>query len=796
MTSVSFEIYNSGEKSQISAYIDFVHTSIVDGPADTLPFCASYFTPSRGSVAYGETLKYTFSGSNPSLESSPVNFPLDDTVNAIAVTMDNAPGITDCTLYYALDGASKFTESDSYTLDMRSGTNTYFFPLGEYPEGTLLSKFKLTFNGKYNGSVTIYSISPTRAYFAPEYPGKLAAAVSEDSIVVSGSIPTVPQGAEKLCLYRLSPGEDERKLAEMNLAPYAETGAFAEFSFPVPLEDGFLYKYYAVYEGENVFVPVGAAVFADISSGVYAKPDGVKGAVGFTSAQAYEMYAQALTLQLSAEGLFAAEGEEYTFLNEKYHVNSDTISYLDKQLSTAYADGLYICVRLGAGEEIQALYAAVSYLAERYADGENGLISEFTLSGLDAGRLADEAGIYAAGVLRGAYQTLAAAGSDAGVSICGDSYAFFRTVLSAAGDFPYGIRIETEAAVNYTNSYSGQPISVTNADADCADALISYIKSVNSKIPVSLDFGLVDSCPRLAFDFIKFASRADCLYFRFGADNAEAAELFSLLDSADGLKTAEKYAADCGISDWKTAFPSYPSYAKTRRTAQAEYAAGVPDGAEIVFDASATDAAASLRSRAAAWWSLETVNGQSAACAAFELTESGVGHIRLTPAAYVSDGCAIYLLLNVDYLADGAEAPQASVRINGQRGTLSSRLTLTGDARAAVLYGGDATGGDIESIDIYVYGQKGDTPRLCVYEIAAAPYDEAGETDKAEETTAADTSSPSVGQTEEQTEAERQPGEGRLLLIVILVVLGMFILFGGVLAVLNKRQKRTGEGKK
>ena len=236
--------------------VDRVHTALVDGLPDRLPYFASAFSTTRGDISYtSDSLVFTPSGSNSSFESTDCGYMTNGVYNALAVRLINNCTAEKIKMSFKLDKQRSYNDENSKTLALLPGENVYYFNIGGFQSGTTVGAFKIELPGKAEGKIEIKSIGFATYRFPAEYSGKVTALTAGDKIKISGSMPEYPASSQKICLYRIAPGVDEELPAAIDTEPYATAKVSDSFSFEIPLYDGeqnnAYFKYLVRYEGKN-----------------------------------------------------------------------------------------------------------------------------------------------------------------------------------------------------------------------------------------------------------------------------------------------------------------------------------------------------------------------------------------------------------------------------------------------------------------------------------------------------------------------------------------------------------------
>ena len=784
---------------EIEAALDCLHTSNVDGMPEDLALFASDFTCSKGSkISYSDgALVFAANGRESYIESSLCNYILTEKHNTLAITIENGAKASSAVLSCRLNGAAKFTETDSFERELGEGTATYYFRTDIYRGDNVLNYFRLTFPDKIKGEIKIKKIELTAYRYPVSYPGTLTVSENGETLKISGSVQTYPAGSEEIRLYRLLPGEDEERFEELNVTPYRTAEPAKTFSLEIPRKDGdtdnALYKYFAVYYGDT---PYYAAPAAYLPTGVCAHGGTGEKCVSLQSDLSVLALAEPDTVFMSfdAEKLFCEDGT----CDEEYFAPFDAAA--DRLRGEGFGAAALITFAAGIAdigkEEGFSLFVnALTAVSDRYGDILKAVIPGGALNGKDAVESAvsdDRAVRYAAALARTAAYVLSPRGINTLLPVSADGEG------CGIARFLDMLKEEKTDGVCFGFAVSGE-------DED-PDAVISAAGKISAVLSSSLTYNgkkreLVACMPfpksetELVNRFCRAAEYCGGVYFCGAFCDDGVTDLFAALCSADGTARVDSIIKENGGFGAALLYPRSASYKNIHR--RTEITDEAPEGSvSVLFDG-------------------KTGEGQTAYDSCRDIYQGAVGN---DPAAELEfdfslgdrgkavfeteeakDNGAVYIRLYADYLPADEKTVEAQLTVTGENGCVYGYCTLRESETESYCIKTDGLLGSVRKVTVYVKQNESgtlSTPRICVLGVYAA--DAASEQTVTEEK---ETEPPQpetqvfVTETEAATE-EPQPeedGTGRLLLITLCVMISMFAVCGAVIFIMKKttEKKRT-----
>ncbi len=771
----------SSDGSPVEAALDCLHTAIVAGMPEDLPFFASDFAPAKGSVSYSDGgLTFTVNGQNPFLESSPCNYVIPERFNSLAVTIYNGAKAKSAELSCKMNGASKYNESDVYKLDLEEGEATYYFKAGNYRGQSVLNAFRLTFDGRLKGEIKISGIKLTSYRFPAVYPGKLSADLSGDILKITGSVPSYPSGAKEIRLYRLLPGQDEERFEELEAAPYRTAKPSKTFSFDVPKTengtDNTLYKYFAVFYGESAFYPAAAAYVLQ-SADAPAKTG--------TRCVSFQPDVSALA-EAEPDTVFFTVDTERIYKEDKGY-DEEYFAPFDEAAARLYGEGVsaafYLSYPNGMPDiadqtSFDRFVSLLGYVSERY---KNVLKAVVPCAELDSESVSlaagsdDRAVRYAAALARTASAVLSPLGVNTLLPLSAERGAGFLRMLDMEGldDTPFGFVL--------TGDYSPKAVS---------ELLSSSLLYKSSERELIYKTKLPDGEEALMKSFYSLTEYCSGVWYEGEFEEEAIAEFFRAADSADGVERADLILGENGGLTAKQLYPHVSGYKKVYK--KTDMGQDKPEGSvSVLFDGKTDERWATYDACREVYQG--AVNNGQAAELAFDFSHGKRGKAVFTPEPAADNG-AFYIRLYADYLPADTGSISIAVYIYGDNGCVYGDIVCGESESRSVCVKTDGLLGTVRKIAFEVK-QNGEgalsTPRICVSEIYAADArSEQTVTDEPE--TEPPEPETQIFETEKKTEpadtveTEAEDGSGKLLIITISVMLGMFALCGGVIFVLKK----------
>ena len=782
----------SSDGGVIEAALDCLHTANVDGMPEDLPLFASDFSCRGGKLSYsGGSLTFEANGKEPYIESSVCNYLIDEKYNALAITLVNSAGASSAVLSCRMNGAAKYNESDVYGLELQDGRNTYYFKAGNYRGQSVLNAFRLTFSEKLKGSVTVEKIELTSYRFPTRYPGTLSVTESGPDLKISGSVPSYPATSKEIRLYRLLPGQDEERFEELDVTPYRTAEPAKTFSFVIPKEDNgidnTLYKYFAVYYGDSAFYAAPAAYVPSRTS------------AAVNTGERCVSYQPDLSLLTEAEPdavFFTLDTDK--IYNEDGTVNEEYLSEYDlaaKRLGEENISAAFILTRqsgapdLSSEAQFDGFVSILRFVCERYA----GVIrSVVPCPELDSESLSDSAGSddravrYAAALARTASAVLTPYGVKALLPVSSDCETRFLMMIGEEklSDVPFGFLL------------CGRE-SETLAQRSAASYVSTSLLYKNAKRETIYKTKLPDDLSELLSGFYYATGFCSGVYYDGELKDDGTAEIFRSASSADGVAAADAVLKENGGGSVSLLYPHTSEYKKIYK--KVEITEDKPDGSvSILFDGKTDER----------WTTYDAcrdvyqgaVNNESAAELTFDfgLGRRGKAVFDTGP---VTDNGAFYIRLYADYLPSDTGSVKVTVYLYGDNGCVYGDVSLRESEIAAVCIKTDELLGAVRRI-VFAVSQNEDgtlaTPRICAAEIYAA--------DAKSEQTVTDPPETEPPKPETQvfvTETQTEPAQtepvnegddtGRLLIITLCVMLGMFVCCGLLIFILklisDKKQK-------
>ncbi|MBQ7171887.1 MAG: hypothetical protein IJR89_06395 [Clostridia bacterium] len=195
----------------------------------------------------------------------------------------------------------------------------------------------------------------------------------------------------KAYLFALSPEEDASALPVMT--PAAEKRAAADVSFSLKrseLKADLYSKFVLAIRRDGVYTKLGEIRYledpetlAPFSASV--APLSKKGLAGVKASEAEELFVSQTILDLDAAALISGSGEgtARSVGQSTYKIRGEEIARLDYEVKTLTDAGVTVMLRFSPsleGVDPLSYGALLSYLAERYAGGENGTVSAVILA--------------------------------------------------------------------------------------------------------------------------------------------------------------------------------------------------------------------------------------------------------------------------------------------------------------------------------------------------------------------------------------------------------------------------------
>lgn len=785
----------------VVCYIDRVHTALVNGLPDRLPYFASDFTATRGELSYtSNSLVFTPSGSNSSFESTDCGYMTNGVYNALAVRLVNNCTAQKIKMSFKLDKQRSYNDENSKTLALLPGENLYYFNINGFQSGTTVGAFKIELPGKAEGKIEIKSISFATYRFPAEYSGSVTAKKQGDKIIISGSMPEYPASSQKVCLYRITPGVDEELPAAIDTEPYATAKVSGSFSFEIPLYDGdqnnAYFKYLVRYEGKNGGYADAGISYVSTSSLPYVSLK-YKGSDLLTDLSLiHELMPAAVYADISTSSLFVENSEvELTAGGKTFYLSDDVLSELDSASQRCEQEGSQLVLRMtytafggsdkylfnseneilpdittAAGADFYL--SLLSYFANRY---KGKLCAVIPCGSLDSAAVASMRGLtvdraekYASSLIITAREALAEYGVTVIAPVSSKDCVSFVEMLSKDVDRP-----------SYTPIYY-------EADG---------ISGVNSSAFTKYGFKTVIRC--------KTSTPEELIRLFYGCQDGAAVcaeldeadintlSLFSVLDTTYGVEAADALGKEAFPSGVASYFLNIKTQTKLYKSLGTLEHSELPSAVTTLFDGETTDN-----------WELfdnckniftENINGESAVAVTFDTSESDSGHALFTFAEKKYRD-TVYLRLYADYLPEDVTEVVIKLTAYGNNGTTVGFVTLESGVTANVMLTFDTEIGSLEKLTVSPYGLlQGATPRVCVMGIYSA---EKNSTETVTEATADTMPEPESQHfdtadvtTQKTTPNNNGTDMARLYIISILVIIAMFALCGAVILILKKKKE-------
>ena len=780
---------SSGENVRVKCSLDWLHTALVDGMPDRLPFFASEYEPSKGELSLEDgVMRFKPTGTSARLESSYCGYMTGGVYNCISVRLVNESDADELTLRLKLDGQRSYQEENAHTLKLTKGEQICNFPIGGFRSGTVVEQLRFDLPRNTDGVITLKSVGFSVYRFPVDYKGTVTATAEGDVIVISGNMPDYPSSAKNVRLYRLPVGADEEQPGAVDSEPYAEAGVSGSFRFEIPRydegRDNALYKYTVVYEGKNSSETAGVAY---VGGGFTAVSLPYKGMTAPERvADIYELLPGAVYVDADAGALFDDNGETSVEYGDFKHGLSDAElqrydaiidrcraenvpAVLDLRFSPfpgadkyVFTDGVDAVPDLTSYEGTANFYAVLRFFAERYKDGIAAVIlpgpldSEGIAGVLGAG--ADGMEKYASSVIRAAAAALE--GTGVGVIV--------RVTSDGAGDFLQMLRKDLPNEPLTAAAFCEDEGSAKAFAQAAADAGVSCV--------IEADAGDAASLIRL---FYVNEHRAAAIRAENVTADATSSALFSVIDTRDGVSASDglklpEFPGGVGAvyTDIIKRTKIYENRGYTEPTELPQVLTTVTEGGDCEawtpFDGCANVYA-------------DELYGEPSTSLTFDLS-SGPGCARCTTPPL--DG-TVYLRLCVDYLPEGSDTVDVTVRLRGENGFVSSVLRMeNGKVTSAALDPGDI--GAVTSVDLSPSGDAG-TPRISVLGIYTVDKtssetvpEQSAETLPPPETQIFET------ETRQTAPIEKKENDIPLYAVTIGVMLGMFAVCGAVIFILKK----------
>lgn len=756
--SVSFtSIAPEGQSWAPEAYVDYVHSSDVGGPWQSMPYTAAAFKASRGSIEYtDEGMEYTVNASSPYIQSCMVNAVMDGKINALAITIKNTPGISSATLYTCPNNAPRYTDTYSSSAEFADtdGLCTYYFPLTGLKKGDVLTDFRITFSGRVRGTLLITEIRLCNTYFPPDADGELSVSVKDGKISALGTFSYLPKDAKNVELYAFLPGEDINELA--GKTPIANCPAAKSFSFEFEATDTLsLCKYVAVAKGGTYTASTGNGAFLSLAASL---PGGIfKGAVSDSS----------VSKRLMADSVY------YTVDIALLEKDADTPLPCPEggfQVNGGYMEKLVSDIK-GMESDGMRVFAVLDLTSSKTADTVEGTsLPLMTASGAHfvaalARFIADSAEPSFIGLLCDAGDT---------PSLEASLYIYEYYIAAASGaasaNKPCPVIIALDCAEEFDtlsalssrlNSTSLCPVIIHGTDAD--------VSALSTLCPVMLasDEGISpEEYVRLYSEHIKSGAKA-----LFIPADENTAPVFEIIDSKNAPELISALLPDASVT--------VPSGTTVLSSHEAEHRrAPYTDINDIAL----------WQARTGCRYISEEVFGQRSAVSIIfdaEGTDQPFAYCSLG----ISGGEYLIIELYADYLPQGKDSTALSLYVHGINSRISSSVTLVqGEAvSVAIPVSGMSV---ISGIDLYV-DERGGTPRISVLGFGIEDPDATvAESETESESLATESVSEAFTETEGAEDSEKRD-DTSLLIITLCVIIAMFLILGGIIFYLDKtRGKR------
>lgn len=789
---------SGGSNVRVSCLVDRVHTALVDGLPDRLRYFASDFTANRGELEYrDDALVFRPSGSNSYIESGTCGYMTNGLYNALAVEIDNNCDGESLILRLKLDDRYSYTEENSHSLKLMPGEHVYSFPIGGFRSGVSVGAFRLELPGAVSGEISIKSIGFASYRFPAEYSGTVTAVQKKDGITVYGTLPDYPASTKRICLYRLTPGFNEEAPGAIDTEPYAEAPASSSFSFDLPLaengHDNAYFKYLVRYETKTGYEDAG---FAYVNGAVSVTPS-----VAFKGAGAPEdasllsyLLPGTVYTDVFLDELFSEDGEtEFKFADKTARISASALEKCDALTERCAVDKTRVVLRLVYtpssyiekycfASETQSLpdittedgaahyMSLLSFFAERY---KNRLAAVIPCGALNAdgisemrGMTADEAEKYAADLIFAA-----------------------QSVLS-----PYGIAVIPQIGEDGAELFSGMlekdvkepeklPVYVELGAADEARSVLDAISG--HRFPVILSCR-TDSAAELARLYYGGKGALGVCARGFSGTDSRA-ELFSVIDTSYGAAAADRLTSDEFPDGAASVYPDMEKPSKLYFDAGELEPAALPQKITALYDGGTVDGWQSYDSCKSIYTG--EVNGESAAGLAFDFGSGCFGYASFSPEQRKNHG-TVYFRLYADYLPEDVSGIRLRICAEGDRGTAAGYCTL--EAETAFVISFDT--GSVGRVKRFTFApldvRSASTPRICVSGIYTSGGDSSETLTEAQTETMPEPESQRFDTADtSKTGPDAKTDRARLYIIAISVILGMFVLCGGVIAVLKIKDR-------
>lgn len=781
--------------------VDRVHTALVDGLPDKLPYFASDFTATRGKITYtANSLIFTPDGSNSSFESTDCGYMTNGVYNALAVTLVNNCTAEKIKMSFKLDKQRSYNDENSKTLALKPGENVYYFNIGGFQSGTTVASFKIELPGSAKGNIEIKSIGFATYRFPASYAGTVTAYKSDGRIKISGTMPEYPASSQRICLYRIAPGVDEELPAAIDSEPYATASVSASFSFELPEKDGDLnnayFKYLVRYEGKNGgYADAGAAyVKTPATPLVTLKYKGVD--LPSDLSDVHELLPGAVYIDVSTSSLFVEKSEsEFKISDATYYLSDDILSELDRVAE--------LCSKEGAQTVLRITYTAFSGSDKYMFNSENEILPDITTAeGADfyLSLLSYFAGRYSGRVCAvipcGPLDAQAIASMRGFTADRAEKYASSLIITACNLLAEYGITVMAPVS-SFSSTAFVEMLSLDLTDraytpvyveADGVSDLSSYqaFDQYGFKTVVRCSAGSAEELIRLFYGCQDGA--AICASLENADENTLS--LFSVLDTTYGLEAADALGKDAFPGGVAAYFPNIKTQTKLYKSLGKLEPSELPFVVTTIFDGTDVDGWSAAGSCKNVY--TDSVNGESLAAAAFDQSELDYGYAQyeFSEKKYCE---TLYVRLYADYLPEGTDSVDIKLTVYGVNGTTVAFITLESGVAATAALALDETIGAIDKMTVSPQGLPRDaTPRICTLGIYTA---EKNSTETVTEATADTMPEPesqrfdtAVPTTSYETKAENGGGTARLYLISICVIITMFALCGAVILILKKKK--------
>lgn len=771
---------------------DWIHTALVDGMPEKLRYFASDYTASRGKLKETEDgLVFTPTGSGPYMESTQCGYMTGGVYNCLTVRLDNRTDASKLTLRLKLDGERSYSDVNTHTLPLTEGEGVYRFPIGGFRSGTTVEQIRFGLSGSPDGDLIFKEIYFDTYRFPAAYKGKASVEVTEQNVVVKGSLSDYPSASKRLCLYRLAPGADEEEPGGMDSGPYAELSASSSFEFTLPRtdagEDNALYKYAVVYEGKNLAYT--ACVVSAVPETAKPATPPYKGADLPDDISALpSLYPAAVYIDVDMAELFADSGEEsFAFGGTKRYLSSKELDRLDEAADRCREIGAEVILRLvyspfsdsdryyfTAGNDAvpditsyagaSHFYSLVSFLTGRYKGKISAVVPCGALDSADMARMrglsADGAEKYAAAVYRLALYAADKNGAGVLLPLTGDGADTFLGMLRE--DIPEGVitvyadcRSEESARAFISAAAGNSCLAAVRGDADTPERFVS----------------------------LYYGSEGAAAICAAGADGETVCGLFALADTDAGEAEAERLAGG--------SFPGGVFSVYKRRTPSVRYAdlKELPDSepphmVTTVVDGGSVDGWRVYDSCRNVF--SDTADGETAAALSFDFSYGAHGSAVYDCSGASVSGERLYVRLVADYLPDGTDGISLKFTAVCENGRAEGVYRAEKEKTCAVMIPLPTYLGGLKKLAISPQDASG-TPRICVLGVytAGPGSDETLPEHETETLPAPETLNYETAPVTEAEKTQKDSGV-RLYIIAICVITGMFVICGAVIFILKK----------